>query len=94
MRCKNHKLPFQSCYHGFLNSRYIYLFKNQHQPYSPKMVPIAKKWASGSRTITTKYCHYAIILIVIIFKSYKKAPILSCMLDNYCDAVIADIDEI
>ena len=48
------KLQQLHCYHPFSDSLDIYLTKNHYENYSPKMVPIAKIWGSGSWTITKK----------------------------------------
>ena len=45
------KLQQLHCYHPFSDSLDIYLTKNHSENYSPKMVPIAKIWGSGSWTI-------------------------------------------
>jgi len=47
---KNHKLPRGQCYHTFSNYWDTYLLKNQHEPYSAKMVPMAKILVPGSWT--------------------------------------------
>ena len=44
------KLHQLHCYHPFSDSLDIYLTKNHYENYSPKMVPIAKIWGSGSWT--------------------------------------------
>ena len=44
------KLQQLHCYHPFSDSLDIYLTKNHYENYSPKMVPIAKIWGSGSWT--------------------------------------------
>ena len=44
------KLQQLHCYHPFSDSLDIYLTKNHYGNYSPKMVPIAKIWGSGSWT--------------------------------------------
>ena len=44
------KLQQLNCYHPFSDSMDIYLTKNHSENYSPKMVPIAKIWGSGSWT--------------------------------------------
>ena len=44
------KLQQLHCYHPFSDSLDIYLTKNHSENYSPKMVPIAKIWGSGSWT--------------------------------------------
>ena len=46
------KLQQLHCYHPFSDSLDIYLTKNHYMNYSPKMVPIAKIWGSGSWTIS------------------------------------------
>ena len=51
MTGRGEKLQQLHCYHLFSNSRDIYLTKNHYENYSPKMVPIAKIWGSGSWTI-------------------------------------------
>ena len=51
MTGRGEKLQQQHCYHPFSDSRDIYLTKNHYENYSPKMVPIAKIWGSGSWTI-------------------------------------------
>ena len=51
MTGKGEKLQQLHCYHPFSDSLDIYLTKNHYENYSPKMVPIAKIWGSGSWTI-------------------------------------------
>ena len=52
MTGRGEKLQQLHCYHLFSDSLDIYLTKNHYVNYSPKMVPIAKIWGSGSWTIT------------------------------------------
>ena len=52
MTGRGEKLQQLHCYHPFSDSRDIYLTKNHYENYSPKMVPIAKIWGSGSWTIS------------------------------------------
>ena len=52
MTGRGKKLQQLHCYHPFSDSLDIYLTKNHYENYSPKMVPIAKIWGSGSWTIT------------------------------------------
>ena len=52
MTGRGEKLQQLHCYHTFSDSLDIYLTKNHYENYSPKMVPIAKIWGSGSWTIT------------------------------------------
>ena len=52
MTGRGEKLQQLHCYHPFSDSLDIYLTKNHYENYSPKMVPIAKIWGSGSWTIT------------------------------------------
>ena len=47
---RGEKLQQLHCYHPFSDSLDIYLTKNHFENYSPKMVPIAKIWGSGSWT--------------------------------------------
>ena len=47
---RGEKLQQLHCYHPFSDSLDIYLTKNHYENYSPKMVPIAKIWGSGSWT--------------------------------------------
>ena len=51
MTGRGEKLQQLHCYHPFSDSLDIYLTKNHYENYSPKMVPIAKIWGSGSWTI-------------------------------------------
>ena len=51
MTGRGEKLQQLHCYHLFSDSLDIYLTKNHYENYSPKMVPIAKIWGSGSWTI-------------------------------------------
>ena len=53
MTGRGEKLQQPHCYHPFSDSVDIYLTKNHYENYSPKMVPIAKIWGSGS---LTNYC--------------------------------------
>ena len=53
MTGRGEKLQQLHCYHPFSDSLDIYLTKNHHENYSPKMVPIAKIWGSGSWTTRT-----------------------------------------
>ena len=53
MTGRGEKLQQLHCYHPFSDSSDIYLTKNHYENYSPKMVPIAKIWGSGSWTNTT-----------------------------------------
>ena len=53
MTGRGEKLQQLHCYHRFSDSLDIYLTKNHYENYSPKMVPIAKIWGSGSWTINT-----------------------------------------
>ena len=46
------KLQQLHCYHPFSDFLDIYLTKNHYENYSPKMVPIANIWGSGSWTTT------------------------------------------
>ena len=50
MTGRGEKLQQLHCYHPFCDSLDIYLTKNHYENYSPKMVPIAKIWGSGSWT--------------------------------------------
>ena len=50
MTGRGEKLQQQHCYHPFSDSLDMYLTKNHYENYSPKMVPIAKIWGSGSWT--------------------------------------------
>ena len=50
MTGRGEKLQQLHCYHTFSDSLDIYLTKNHYENYSPKMVPIAKIWGSGSWT--------------------------------------------
>ena len=50
MTGKGEKLQRLHCYHRFSDSLDIYLTKNHYENYSPKMVPMAKIWGSGSWT--------------------------------------------
>ena len=50
MTGRGEKLQQLHCYHPFSDSRDIYLTKNHYENYSPKMVPVAKIWGSGSWT--------------------------------------------
>ena len=50
MTGRGEKLQQLHCYHPFSYSLDIYLTKNHYENYSPKMVPIAKIWGSGSWT--------------------------------------------
>ena len=50
MTGRGEKLQQLHCYHPFSDSSDIYLTKNHYENYSPKMVPIAKIWGSGSWT--------------------------------------------
>ena len=50
MTVRGEKLQQLHCYHPFSDSLDIYLTKNHYENYSPKMVPIAKIWGSGSWT--------------------------------------------
>ena len=50
MTGRGEKLQQLHCYHPFSDSLDIYLTKNHYENYSPKMVPIAKIWGSGSWT--------------------------------------------
>ena len=50
MTGRGEKLQQLHCYHQFSDSLDIYLTKNHYENYSPKMVPIAKIWGSGSWT--------------------------------------------
>ena len=52
MTGRGEKLQQLHCYHPFSDSLDIYLTKNHYENYSPKMVPIAKIWGSGSWTIS------------------------------------------
>ena len=47
---RGEKLQQLHCYHTFSDSRDIHLTKNHYENYSPKMVPIAIIWGSGSWT--------------------------------------------
>ena len=58
MTGKGEKLQQLHCYHRFSDSLDIYLTKNQYENYSPKMVPIAKIWGSGSWTTCIMYSNY------------------------------------
>ena len=51
MTGRGEKLQQLHCYHPFSDSLDMYLTKNHYENYSPKMVPIAKIWGSGSWTI-------------------------------------------
>ena len=51
---RGEKLQQLHCYHPFSDSLDIWLTKNHYENYSPKMVPIAKIWGSGSWTKTCK----------------------------------------
>ena len=51
MTGRGEKLQQLHCYHPFSDSLDIDLTKNHYENYSPKMVPIAKIWGSGSWTI-------------------------------------------
>ena len=51
MTGRGEKLQQLHCYHPFSDSSDIYLTKNHYENYSPKMVPIAKIWGSGSWTM-------------------------------------------
>ena len=50
MTGRGEKLQQLHCYHPLSDSLDIYLTKNHYENYSPKMVPIAKIWGSGSWT--------------------------------------------
>ena len=50
MADRGEKLQQLHCYHPFSDSLDIYLTKNHYENYSPKVVPIAKIWGSGSWT--------------------------------------------
>ena len=50
MTGRGEKLQQLHCYHPFSDSLDIYLTQNHYENYSPKMVPIAKIWGSGSWT--------------------------------------------
>ena len=50
MTGRGEKLQQLHYYHPFSDSLDIYLTKNHYENYSPKMVPIAKIWGSGSWT--------------------------------------------
>ena len=50
MTGRGEKLQQLHCYHPFSDSLDIDLTKNHYENYSPKMVPIAKIWGSGSWT--------------------------------------------
>ena len=53
MTGRGEKLQQLHCYHPFSDSLDIYLTKNHYENYSPKVVPIAKIWGSGSWTIVS-----------------------------------------
>ena len=53
MTDRGEKLQQLHCYHPFSDSLDIYLTQNHYENYSPKMVPIAKIWGSGSWTNAT-----------------------------------------
>ena len=53
MTGKGEKLQQLHCYHRFSDSLDIYLTKNHYENYSPKMVPIAKIWGTGSWTTSS-----------------------------------------
>ena len=55
MTGRGEKLQQLHCYHQFPDSLDIYLTKNHYENYSPKMVPIAKIWGSGSWPIAYIY---------------------------------------
>ena len=55
MTGRGEKLQQLHCYHPFSDSLDIYLTKNHYENYSPKMVPIAKIWGSGSWTICRSF---------------------------------------
>ena len=61
MTGKSEKLQQLHCYHRFSDSLDIYLTKNHYDNYSPKMVPIAKIWGSGS---WTKPSHWNMLSIM------------------------------
>ena len=63
MTGRGEKLQQLHCYHPFSDSLDIYLTKNHYENYSPKMVPIAEIWGSGSWTII---CTTAMVRVVWI----------------------------
>ena len=73
MTGRGEKLQQLHCYHTFSDSLDIYLTKNHYENYSPKMVPIAKIWGSGSWTICTTnaltFFHENILLNIMITAS-------------------------
>ena len=64
MTGRGEKLQQLHCYHPFSDSLDIYLTKNHYENYSPKMVPIAKIWGSGSWTI----CDFTSVAWVMLHK--------------------------
>ena len=58
MTGKGKKLQQLHCYRRLSDSLDIDLTKNHYENYSPKMVPIAKIWGSGSWTIKDR--HYGV----------------------------------
>ena len=71
------------CYHPFSDSLDIYLTKNHYENYSPKMVPIAKIWGSGSWTNgrtgllykSPKFVIYHIITLVTMCDAYNRMTV-------------------
>ena len=57
------KLQQLHCYHPFSDSLDIYLNKNHSENYSPKMVPIAKIWGSGSWTILSSMVSHQRVIV-------------------------------
>ena len=95
MTGKGEKLQQLHCYHRFSDSLDIYLTKNRYENYSPKMVPIAKIWGSGSWTITTSdYFSAGLILLPIVVACLITIPIakqkcIGCDLDSHTYYIIS-----
>ena len=79
MTGRGEKLQQLHCYHPFSDSLDIYLTKNHYENYSPKMVPIAKIWGSGSWTKLTRLKKCSSDDLVIICLRTKLNFLRICM---------------
>ena len=78
------KLQQLHCYHPFSDSLDIYLTKNHYENYSPKMVPIAKIWGSGSWTVYALMNRLRLVVrYVHVSELYNFCQAISCHYINY-----------
>ena len=83
MTGRGEKLQQLHCYHPFSDSLDMYLTKNHYENYSPKMVPIAKIWGSGSWTtwgicscspivnfLKVTFYHEMVSLVIFLIKNH------------------------